>query len=92
MCFIAVPCADTVAEYPPSSKFSVPFDVFINATSVIPFGNSAWYKHDLPSADKSRFLSSRVPLLIAFPIFKVFSFGATPVTMVIFGLASLLHP
>jgi hypothetical protein len=71
-----VPCADTVTEYPPASKLSVLFDAFISAISVIPLGNSAWYKHDLPSADKSKVLSSRVPLLIAFPIFKVFSFGA----------------
>lgn len=86
--FDSLPCADTVAEYPPSSKLSVLFDVFINAISVIPFGNSAWYKHDLPSADKSRSFSSNVPLLIGFPIFKVFSLGAILVTMVIFGLPS----
>ena len=47
--------------------------MFTNAISVMPFGNSAWYKHDLPSADKSRYFLPRVPLPIEFPIFKVFS-------------------
>lgn len=65
---MAVPCADTVTEFPPMLKLSVPFDVFMSAISVMPLGNSAWYKHDHPSADKSKFLSSRVPLINAFPI------------------------
>jgi len=57
----------------------------------MPLGNSAWYRHDVPSADKSKFFSSKVPLLMAFPTSNVFSLGTIPVTMVTFGLPSSLQ-
>ena len=59
--------------------------------SLILLGSSAWYKQELPSADKTISFPSRVPLMMALPVFRVFRFGAIPVTIDTFGLPSSLH-
>ena len=88
----AVPCADTVTEWPLSLKFNVTFELFSNIISVTPLHGSAEYKHDLPNSDKTKLLlPSRVPLIIAFLIFKVCRLEVPPVTTLIFGLASTSH-